>query len=200
MNTVFDEARSLRAIVIRKPAALSPVGGLAALKPPAGGPGQRTPVPDRERVTARLLLNQPSRHVVFVFQARPAPETRGLVPRDRRQSFPLDRPPPPHRSLAMRPFPATRWDQDTGGLGGWGQIGVEKVQGVEIVGLCSLSAERKPGTCSHGKASRIDPRPSGECMSPTPSTASWGFSTKLSGSVGDTHSRPASCRPAGVLP
>ena len=29
---------------------------------------------------------------------------------------PLDRPPPPHRSLAMRPFPATRCDQDKGGF------------------------------------------------------------------------------------
>ena len=85
-----------------------PCSGLAALKPPTGGPGQRTPVPDRERVTARLLLRQPSRHVVFVFQARPAPETRSLVQKDRRRSFPLDRPPPPHRSLAMRPFHATR--------------------------------------------------------------------------------------------
>src|SRR5690349_17940280 len=104
----FDEARSLRAVVIRKRSGAEPCSDLAALKPPAGGPGQRTPVPDRERVTARLLLRQPSRHVVFVFQARPAPETRGLVPKDRRRSFPLDRPPPPHRSLAMRPFPATR--------------------------------------------------------------------------------------------
>ena len=82
-----------------------PCWGLAALKPPTGGPGQRHPVPDREPVKARLLLNRPLRHVVSVFQARPAPETQGLVPKDRRQSFPLDRPPPPHRSLAMRPSP-----------------------------------------------------------------------------------------------
>ena len=48
---------------------------LAALKPPTGGLDQRAPVPDREPVTVRLLLSQPSRHVVSVFQARPAPET-----------------------------------------------------------------------------------------------------------------------------
>ena len=52
-----------------------PCSDLAALKPPTGGLEQRTPVPDRERVTARLLLSQPSRHAVLVFHARPALET-----------------------------------------------------------------------------------------------------------------------------
>ena len=34
------------------------------------------------------------------------------------ERFPLDRPPTPHRSLAMRPFHATRWDEYAGGLRG----------------------------------------------------------------------------------
>ena len=71
----FDEARSLRAVVIPEARDAELCSNVAALKPPTGGLDQRTPVPDRERVTARLLFCQPSRHAVLVFHARPALET-----------------------------------------------------------------------------------------------------------------------------
>ena len=101
----FDEARSLRAVVVRKRGGAELCSNLAALKPPTGGLEQRSPVPDRERLTARLLLNRPPSNAVSVFRAQPAPDGWGLILSDRRRRFPLDRPPPPHRSLAMRPFP-----------------------------------------------------------------------------------------------
>jgi hypothetical protein len=68
--------------------------GAARTPPPMGADRRQSrqvgaratpPVPDRGRVTARLLLDRPSRHVVSVFQARPAPETRGLAQKDRKE-------------------------------------------------------------------------------------------------------------------
>jgi len=62
----FDEAQIAPRGRYSEACGAEPCWGLAALKPPTGGPGQRHPVPDRERITARLLLRRPSRHVVSV--------------------------------------------------------------------------------------------------------------------------------------
>jgi hypothetical protein len=51
------------------------------------------------------------------------------------ERFPLDHTRKPHRSPYVRPSRAFRCKQYAAGLKGWGQIGVEKVQGVEIVQL-----------------------------------------------------------------
>ena len=62
----FDEAQTAPRHRFTEACGAEPCSGLAALKPPTGGPGQRHPVPDREPVKARLLLRRPSRHVVSV--------------------------------------------------------------------------------------------------------------------------------------
>jgi hypothetical protein len=92
----------------------------------------------------------------------PSTPTAGGLPNDGRPRTarvtpsrlpPLDRPPPPQWSLALRPFRCGEVGSGYDCLEGWGSNRVEKVQGVEIPRLCSLSAEHKPpGTRTHGKA------------------------------------------------
>jgi hypothetical protein len=49
---------------------------------------------------------------------------------------PLDRTPPPHWSLALRPFHAARWVECTGGFSAGAVVTLIFPQGVEGVGVC----------------------------------------------------------------
>jgi hypothetical protein len=103
-------------------------GALDALPkaPPADGsrsigiPGPRAYPPHACR------CRQPPRHTVSVIHARQGSKREvwsclNSSDQDRRRSSPLDRPSPPHRSLAMRPFHASRWDDYAAALSECGE-------------------------------------------------------------------------------
>src|SRR3954470_4957875 len=97
---------------------------------------------DRTGDFSPCLLRSPiPRRLGFVLCCKePAQDRRErLSPKTTDKRFPLDHLRQPHPSPYVRPPRAFRWDHDAGGAEGGGSNRVEKVQGVEIARLYSLS-------------------------------------------------------------
>ncbi len=106
----FDEAeRSASSFSVSLPSG----GPLKALPGPEPRRFLRAPAIEEDGLSARHALLPSTTPTAGGSGQQPDPRTGRVSPST---PVPLDHPPPPQWSLALRPFLATRWDKNTGGL------------------------------------------------------------------------------------
>ena len=132
----FDEAeRSASSFSVSLPSG----GPLKALPGPGSRRFQRAPAVEEDGLSARHALLPSTTPTAGGSGQQPDPRTGRVSPST---PVPLDHTPPPQWSLALRPFLATRWVQNTGDFQGAASIVWAPVS---APGSVTLNKGRHPG-------------------------------------------------------